>query len=167
MIEYLNEDEVFRVGMCIEQAGFEFYTKMAEKAEDQATRRVFEKLADDEKEHLKLFESLELKTGGGMGARPDEMDTDVSAYVCSIVDGGIFKGIEDMAKYHRSEFNPETALELALQVEKDAVLYYTEAMRAATKKKAREALEQLVEEEKRHVAEISARLEKVRKQSKQ
>ncbi len=166
MIEYLNEDEVFRVGMCIEQAGLEFYTKMAEKAEDDATRRVFKKLAKDEKEHLKLFESLELKTAGGMGSRPDEMDTDVSAYVCSIVDGGIFKGIEEMARYGKRKFNPETALELALSVEKDAVLYYTEAMRAARKKKAREALQQLVEEEKRHVVELSARLERLRKKAK-
>jgi rubrerythrin len=166
MIEYLNEDEVFRVGMCIEQAGLEFYTKMAEKAEDQATKRVFRKLAKDEKEHLKYFESMELKTAGGMGGRPAEMDTDVSAYVCSIVDGGIFKGIEEMARYERRKFSPETALELALQVEKDAVLYYTEAMHAAKKKVAREALARLVEEEKRHVVEISSRLERLRKAAK-
>jgi len=166
MIEYLNEDEVFRVGMCIEQAGLEFYTKMAEKAEDQATKRVFKKLAKDEKEHLKFFESMELRTAGGMGARPAEMDSDVSAYVCSIVDGGIFQGIEEMAKYQRRKFNPETALELALQVEKDAVLYYTEAMHSAKKKAAKQALKELVEEEKRHVVEISARLNRLRKKAK-
>ncbi|MBD3368023.1 MAG: hypothetical protein GF405_07615 [Candidatus Eisenbacteria bacterium] len=163
MIEYLNEDEVFRVGMCIEQAGLEFYTKMAKKAKDDETKAVFQKLAEDEKGHLKLFESKELETAGGMGSRPAEMDTDVSAYVCSIVDGGIFKGIEEMAKYSDREFDPESALELALSVEKDAVLYYTEAMHAATKPAAKEALAELVEEEKRHVVEISKRLEEVRK----
>ena len=35
--------------------------------------------------------------------------------------------------------NPEKALELALQVEKDAVLYYMEAHAASKKRRAREA----------------------------
>ncbi len=67
MIQYLNEDEVYRVGMCIEQAGLDFYTKMAEKADDPATKRIFKRLAKDEKGHLEFFESLELETKGGMG----------------------------------------------------------------------------------------------------
>jgi len=165
MIEYLNEDEVYRVGMCIEEAGLEFYTRMAEKAEDPATRRVFKRLARDEKEHLALFESLENKTAGGFGARPADKDQELSAYVCSIVDGGIFKGIRDMAKAGRRKMTPESALKLALSVEKDAVLYYSEALRVARKKLAKKALERLVEEEKGHVVELTKRLERLRKRA--
>jgi len=163
MIQYLNEDEVYRVGICIEEAGLDFYTKMAEKADDPATKRVFRRLARDEKTHLALFESLELKTAGGMGARPADQDKEISSYVCSIVDGGIFSGIRSMAKSTRRKFNPETALELALQVEKDAVLYYTEALNAAKRRGAKTALKKLVAEEKGHVVQITKRLEALRK----
>jgi rubrerythrin len=166
MIEYLNEDEVYRVGMCIEEAGLEFYTRMAEKAEDTATRRVFKRLARDEEKHLAFFESLELKTAGGMGSRPSEQDADVSKYVCSLVDGGIFNNIAAMQKAAKRKFDPEKALELALQVEKDAVLYYMEAHAASKKRRAREALSQLIEEEKRHVVEITKRLDNLRKKKK-
>ncbi len=163
MIQYLNEDEVYRVGMCIEQAGLEFYTKMAEKADDPGTKRIFRRLAKDEKGHLAFFESLELGTKGGMGKMTVEVDADVSSYVCSLVDGGIFKHIGSMEKMLRRKFNPESALELALQVEKDAVLYYTEAYMATRKRKTKKALERLIDEEKSHVTQISKRLEKVRK----
>jgi len=163
MIQYLNEDEVYRVGMCIEEAGLAFYTKMAEKADDPATKRIFKRLAKDEKAHLAFFESLELETKGGMGKQPAEMDSDVSSYVCSLVDGGIFRSIAKMESMSRRKFNPESALELALQVEKDAVLYYSEAHRVNKKRKAKKALERLIEEEKGHVTVISKRLEKVRK----
>lgn len=165
MIEYLNEDEVYRVGICIEEAGLDFYTRMAEKSDDPQTRRVFKRLAKDEKEHLALFESMDLKTSEGIGARPADQDQQLSAYVCSIVDGGIFKGIRDMAKAGRRKMSPEAALELALSVEKDAVLYYSEALRASKKKAAQKALERLVEEEKGHVVEITKRLERLRKRS--
>jgi len=166
MIEYLNEDEVFRVGMCIEEAGLEFYTKMAEKADDAATKRVFRRLAKDEGKHLAFFESLELKTAGGMGSRPSGQDAEVSKYVCSLVDGGIFNNIAAMQKAARAKFNPEKALELALQVEKDAVLYYMEAHSATKKPRAREALSKLIDEEKGHVVELTKRLENLRKRKK-
>lgn len=163
MIEYLSEDEVYRVGMCIEKAGLEFYTKMAEKSDDAATKRVFRRLARDEKEHLAYFESMELETARGMGSRPPDADADVSKYVCSIVDGGIFRGISMMEGAGRRKFDAERALELALGVEKDAVLYYTEALAAAKKKRTKEALARLVAEEKAHVVEITKRLQNLRK----
>jgi len=166
MIQYLNEDEVYRVGMCIEQAGLEFYTKMAEKADDPATKRIFKRLAKDEKAHLAFFESLELGTKGGMGKMTVEADSDTSSYVCSLVDGGIFRHIATMDRMLKRKFNPESALELALQVEKDAVLYYTEAYMVSRKRKSKKALERLINEEKGHVTQISKRLEKVRKAKK-
>ena len=165
MVQYLNEDEVYRVGMCIEQAGLDFYTRVAEKADSPETRRVFQRLAKDEKAHLAYFESMEIKTAGGMGAAPADQDEDLSRYVCSIVDGGIFRSLSQMEKLGRMKFDPESALELALQVEKDAVLYYSEAHRANKKRAAREALERLIDEEKGHVVQIQKRLEALRKQA--
>jgi len=163
MIEYLNESEVFRVGMCMEEAGLDFYLKMAEKATDTATKRVFKRLARDEKEHLAYFESMEIETAGGLGAQKQEKDEDTMKFVCSIVDDGIFKNIAEMEKVGGRKFNPEKALELALQVEKDAVLYYTEAYAAARRKRTKAALAKLIEEEKGHVVEITKRLTNLRK----
>lgn len=163
MIEYLSEDEVYRVGMCMERAGLDFYTRMADKAEDAATKRVFRRLARDEKQHLVFFESMELATAGGMGSKASDIDEDVSRYVCSIVDGGIFRGISKMEDAGRRKLDAEKALELALGVEKDAVLYYTEALAAAKKKGTKDALARLVAEEKAHVVEITKRLANLRK----
>lgn len=161
MVEYLNEDEIYRVGICMEEAGHDFYTKMAEKAVDPATRRVFRRLAKDEKEHLAVFESLDLATAGGISARTVKEDSELSAYVCSVVDRGIFRNIGEMEKLARRRFNPNAALELALQVEKDAVLYYSEAYGANPRRAAKRALARLIEEEKRHVVAISKRLERL------
>ena len=163
MIQYLNEDEVYRVGMCIEEAGLDFYMKMAAKADDAATKRVFKRLAKDEEAHLAFFESLELKTAKGMGSGPADVDVDVSRYVCSLVDGGIFASLGKMEKLARRKFDSEKALDLALQVEKDAVLYYMEAHAASKKRSTKVALQRLIDEEKRHVVEITKRLGNLRK----
>jgi len=63
----------------------------------------------------------------------------------------------------RRKFNPEKALELALQVEKDAVLYYMEALASARKRSTKQALTRLIDEEKGHVVQITNRLENLRK----
>ena len=101
-----------------------------------------------------------------MGSRPSEQDADVSKYVCSLVDGGIFRNIAAMQKAAKGAFKPEKALELALQVEKDAVLYYMEAHAASKKRRAREALSKLIDEEKGHVVEITKRLDNLTKRKK-
>ncbi len=163
MIGYLNEDEIYRVGIAIEETGLDFYTKMAEKADDAATKRIFRRLARDEKRHLAFFETLELKTTGGMGKQTAEQDADTSAYVSSLVDGGIFRNIARMAKLAKRKYNPEAALELALAVEKDTVLYYTEAYRVNRNAGAKKALQRLIDEEKTHVVQITERLDKVLK----
>jgi len=165
MIEYLNENEIYRVGMSMEQAGLDFYMKMADKADDPATRRVFKQLARDEKEHLAFFESLETGTSRSMGSGPAERDADVSRYVSSLVKGGIFANIERMGKLARGRFNAEKALELALQMEKDAVLYYMEAHGATRKRSTKQALARLADEEKRHVVQITNRLARMRKKA--
>ena len=157
------EYECQRVGYipACGEAGFDFYTKMAEKADDPATKRIFRRLARDEKQHLAFFETLELKTTGGMGKQTAEQDADASAYVSSLVNGGIFRGIAEMAKLTRRKYNPQAALELALAVEKDAVLYYTEAYRVNRKSGAKKALQRLIDEEKGHVVQITKRLNKI------
>jgi rubrerythrin len=164
MIEYLSENEIYRVGMCMEQAGLEYYTRMADKATDPATKRVLRRLARDEKQHLAFFESLEIGTAGGLGAKPPALDADVSKYVCSIVDDGIFRGIAEMERMEKRKYDAERVLELALEVEKDAVLYYSEALAATKQKRTREALARLVDEEKSHVVQITTRLSNLRKQ---
>jgi len=163
MIAYLNEAEIYRGGLGLDEAGLDFYARMAEKADDQGTKRVFRRLARDEKEHLAFFESLEIRTAKGLGSHPEEHDADVSKYVCSLVDGGIFSSLGRMEKMARGKFNAEGALELALSVEKDAVLYYMEALAATRKRSTRQALSRLIDEEKSHVVQISTRLANLRK----
>ena len=48
--------EALRYGLAEERKAFSFYTRSAKEAEHQSTRKMFEFLASQEQEHIKLIE---------------------------------------------------------------------------------------------------------------
>jgi rubrerythrin len=52
-----NELEAFRVGMQMEKAGFEFYDKAAISAKTDKERALFERLAQEERQHYNIFDN--------------------------------------------------------------------------------------------------------------
>lgn len=153
MKQRFNSLEVMEMAKDIEKRGKRFYLKHAEATENRDLRELFKQLASDEQDHYEKFVALteELKAEG------EEADylyeEDVSAYFKSLVEFSIFPK-DDSEESIESLNDVEKALKLAIQAEKDSILFYKE-MCEKNEGKTLDAVEKLIEQEKEHLKSLS------------
>jgi len=153
MKQRFNSLEVMEMAKDIEKRGKKFYLKHAEATENRDLRELFKRLAADEQDHYEKFVALteELKAEG------EEADylyeEDVSAYFKYLVEFSIFP--EDDSEESIEALNDvKKALKLAIQAEKDSILFYKE-MCDENEGKTLDAVEKLIEQEKEHLKSLS------------
>lgn len=157
VIRYLNDDEAFKVAINLEKDGLRFYTGAARNIKDEKTRRVFLKLAEDEKLHLELFKKLDEELPSGPAGRPKDIDDEVVAYLNSLVDTGVFKGVQKRLEELKS-LEDVDALQIGIQAEKDSILFYQEAYKNSITPSGKKAFKRLIGEEKKHLIILTERL---------
>ena len=152
MKEKFSALEVMEMAKDIEKRGKKFYLKHAEATENRDLRELFKQLASDEQDHYEKFVALteELKSEG------EEADylyeEDVSAYFNYLVEYSVFP--KDDSKESVEALNDvKKALKLAVQAEKDSILFYRE-MCENNEDKTLEAVEELIKQEKEHLKSL-------------
>jgi rubrerythrin len=154
----LGVDEILGYAVRIERQGEQFYRQWADNTEDQHQKKLFNFLADEEKNHEKTFMRLleELKAAG---FKPQ--GTVDKAY------------LEHLEMYAREFFQPEplaremkevtdisSALQFALQQEAFSVLFYTD-LKGYVPREHVELMQQVIEEEQKHIDKLEALRDKL------
>jgi rubrerythrin len=153
--------EAVEVALMMEEEGIRFYTLAEQKTGDPEMKKLFSFLRDKEHLHIETFRRLY----GELSARssdPDAelwlLDTKVSAYFRASVDATVFptKGSADaaIAGLHGAT----DILRFALRLEKDSILFYHEVLANAPWPEAKELIEKVIDEERRHVVFIHEKL---------
>jgi len=156
MIKYLSDDEALKVAMNIEKNGMKFYTKVSSIIKDQATKKVFLELLEDEKYHYKKFKELHdgLK---GSKLRVSSVDDEVSEYLDALVSTGIFD-INLITKNSFKSLTARDAILVGIQAEKESILFFTEAHKSSQNKEGKKAFSKILDEEKKHLTKLNLRL---------
>lgn len=144
--------EVIEQAIQTEKLGAEFYTNMAEKFKDnEELRKLFELLAEKEREHENVFNSI-METTGSSYQMPDNWG-EASKYLRAIVESEFFLGNDkvlpssiDLLK------SANDVLNYAMTFEKVTLLYYLELRDVVADK---EAIDDIVNEEKGHIVWLS------------
>jgi rubrerythrin len=131
-----------------------FYNKASRKFEDKALKKLFVKLAGEEKKHLESFKSLKDKT---QKKNVDESfrSAGVDEYLEALIKEGIFPKDEAMSKQIDKIQSVADVCALAMTAEKNAILLYSELAKASIDKEQKKMFNQLVKEEKSHIAMVS------------
>ena len=146
MSSYQGSD-IFQFAIRMEENGEKFYNYAASIANDAKAREIFTQLASEEVKHRKLFADMFSKIDTIMPK--ESYPGEYMAYLQGTLDGkavfttGATKelaGISDVL----------AALDFAIQRELDSVLYYSEMKKYVTAS-AQDLLEQVIEEERKHV----------------
>jgi rubrerythrin len=144
--------DLLNIAIGIERRGIMFYDIMAKSTDNEDARAVFEGLADMEREHTRIFESLLSEADK---RQPRETSTQgYSDYLQSLMDEAVFTDdmiTSDMATQADSDIK---ALELAISAEKDSILFYYE-MRDSMPQRAVPMLNRIIAEEKSHLQQLS------------
>jgi len=144
--------ELINIAIGIERRGIAFYEVMARSTKNAVAGDVFQYLADMERHHVQIFQ--------GMLGEADKYQLaetyagEYTAYLQALVDSAVFTDdvvTSEMATRAESDIE---ALELAINAEKDSILFYYE-MKDIMPQRAQSTVNKIIAEEKAHLRQLS------------
>jgi rubrerythrin len=144
--------DIFRFALRIEEDGEIFYHKAALMAEDAGTRDIFNRLADEEIRHKRIFtDMLETIKETSM---PETYKGEYLAYLRDYIDGKVIfnKDLRDTAL--PAIHDTLSAIDFAMGREMDSILYYQEVKQFLAEKD-RAQIDLIIEEERKHFEKLA------------
>ncbi|HJO95397.1 MAG TPA: ferritin family protein [Victivallales bacterium] len=149
-----NLNEIFEIAEQIEKNGSEFYKKAAEKFKDnRELHDLLLSLSDDELKHEEIFRIYKERFSDN-SVLIDDIDETVLKYLHALSKQYVFNS---KIKKHVIDcsITKMDVFKFAIEREKDAILFYIGLKDAMADEKDKKAVEMLVEEEKRHLTELT------------
>lgn len=153
--KFLSDNEILTVAMNIEENGYRFYDLVAKNSKQKETKRIFERLRDEETEHKKAFKEMFDSLPNADSYDYFGIKEEIASYLRALVDTGVFKGMADESI---KKLNEIKALEVGVRAERDTVLFFTAAQRSSANPKAKEIMNAIIEIEKGHIVTLTNRL---------
>lgn len=154
MTEQYAGSEVLQMAVEIEKKGKAFYDGVVANMKDEKIRDIFQFLADEEVRHEKVFKQMLATLEGPSDSSPYD-DTEMTLYFRSLIDRKIFPDEADGAAMRKEFSDAAAAIRIAISLEKDAVLFFSELLRI-THEKDHKTVEHIIEEERDHIRRILA-----------
>lgn len=159
MAKTFSIEEIVEMAVKIEEDGAAFYKTLAELSKNKSAKEIFGYLQGEEKEHAAAFQSIykEMTQKNFIKAFPNE---EANIYLHLLVEMRLFKNqkeAEDTARKMRSE---QEAIDVALNVEKDTILFYYEIIDGVDEE-AKEVVKKLIEQEKNHIRRLTTFLKQI------
>ncbi|MGC8612135.1 MAG: ferritin-like domain-containing protein [Athalassotoga sp.] len=139
-------EDLLGVALKIESSGYQFYTELAKRSKGE-NKKLFSSLAEQERDHMKIFEKLI----SASKEKSEILNEEAVGYLKVYAETSIFPEIEKSVPENMRE-----ALEIALDVEKDSVIFYEELLKYAPETST---IQKIIEEEKRHFKDILKMIE--------
>ncbi len=157
-----NAAEVFKVAIEIEENGKRFYEESLERIGDPEVRELFADLARQEMEHKKKFEALkaQLPPSAAVSTVWDP-DNELDRYIKMMADNHVFVSSASVDEQLANVRDVKTALKLAIDFEKDSVVFFLELEDATETKKDQEFISTLVREEQEHLRRLAGQLGRI------
>ena len=144
--------ELLNIAIDIERNGIAFYDVMAKSAENEKVRCVFQSLVDMEHQHIQIFQDMLAE--GGIYGQEKAYSGEEAAYIKSLVDSNIFSDDAITSELFSRLDNDIEALEIAIGLEKDSILFYYQ-LKDIAQPKEQPLLDRIIAEEKTHLRDLS------------
>ena len=154
-----NANEVFEMAEQIERNGVKFYRKAADNASDKETKQMLLDMADMEAGHLTIFEHMRrhLVSREKEGTIFDP-DNEASLYLQTMAAGHSAEGRISPTQELTGDETMEEILKIALNAEKDSVIFYFGLRSFVPPRAGRDKVEEIVREEIEHITTLNKML---------
>ena len=145
--------EAFMLGIDLEEAGRDFYTRVSEKTTDYRVRDLFAHLAEAEMEHKRVIrEEIEPKFVAEWYREEDQQM--MAEYLHNVEHQPVFPEPDDADHYAHLIHNPAEALDMGIRAEKLSIDYYAFLRDATQDAHGKESFERLRLEEVKHLERL-------------
>ncbi|MBI4775494.1 MAG: ferritin family protein [Deltaproteobacteria bacterium] len=164
MIYAFNANEILQMAIDVEENGLVFYELAQEKVEEPEVKDIFRFLAGEERAHKKQFESLKAALPESAKAETvwDPNDQMVQ-YLQMMADLHVFGKAGVSEKYLEHVKSTEDALNMAIQFEKDSIIFFLSLEEAVEDRQARLKVMDLINEERQHIKKLALKLRQLRR----
>lgn len=155
-----NLDEIFAMAEEIERNGARFYRRAAEITDAPRAKELFQELAQWEDGHERLFQRLRDKLVDASAAEPTVYDPtgDAELYLQAMAEQHVFRRDLDVEDMVDGADGPRGILELALQFERDSILFFLGMKDVVPAHMGPDRVDRLISEEMGHIAFLSKQL---------
>ncbi len=162
MLYCFNASEVFRIAVEIKGSCIVFYEKAKSVTKDPEVQKLFEDLAREEGEHrARLEEMSEKLPKDAWKPTVSDPEQELDFYIKMMADQHMFSSIEELDAQLEAVKETKDALRLALQFEKDSVIFFLGMQEATCEGKDRDLIALLIKEEQDHVRRLSLQARKI------
>ena len=159
-----NAKEVFDIAIQIERNGADFYREAMTIADNPDARAQLKDLAEMEDTHIEVFTNLkDSLVDKNMTAEWFDPDGEAAAYLKVIAGKIIFDMSKDTTEVLPKHASMRDILEIALQMEKDSVLYYTGLQSVVPAELGVDKIKAITAQEMAHVTLLSRQLDELPK----
>ena len=158
MSALMNLREVFGLAIQIESNGAAFYRKAAAGQKNAAARAYLEELAGMEDEHKRVFTEMRKLALAAHKEGAEELRPEGGLFLAAVMDGFSVEGSPSVADKLTGRENLTRLLEVAVDLEKQAILFYLGLKDAMAGREAKAQLDRIIREEKAHVITLTAAL---------
>ena len=150
-----NADEVFEIAEKMEANAEEFYKEAAEKASDKPTKKLFQNLAAMENGHQKIFKNLRVQLGAGEKEQTTyDPDNQAVLYLQEMASARGYEGRISPVKKFTGNESIKKIVEIALNSEKEAVVFYYGLRSMVSVKAGKDKIELIINEELSHITAL-------------
>jgi rubrerythrin len=155
-IESFSLDEVFEIAGQMERNGASFYVAAAKQIEDAGAQKMFNDLADQEREHEKIFAALRDKlVSTDKAVAAYDMDEIVASYLRAVAGRFVFPDATVPPDILKGDESLVEVARLAREREKDAIIFYLGVMDSMHENHDKAAINCIIREEQKHLIELT------------
>lgn len=162
---HFSGKEVLDMAVRIEENGLKFYTDAAKASRSTELKSLFKTLADEENQHIKVFTGFKKMAAEGAPEGYDPYTEDAALYLDALADSEVFKNPDKGAQLASKVRDENEALETAIGMEKDSILFYYELLNMI-RDKDRKIMDNLIDQEKSHLRKLTELQKKLKAASK-
>ena len=146
-----NADEIFEMAEEVERNGAKFYRKAASNASDKEIKQKLLDMASMEDEHLFTFKRLREKLGHDISEQVFDPDNQAAMYLKAMAGSRGCEGLVNPSQELTGSESIKEILEIALNAEKESVVFYFGLKSMVPSEAGREKVEEIIIEELSHV----------------
>ena len=154
-----NADEIFEMAEEMERNGAKFYRKAAQNTSDGQTKQMLLDMADMEDNHLQTFkETRKQLSGQETGETVFDPDNQAAMYLQVMADSHGYEGKISPDEELTGKETPKEILEIALNSEKESVVFYSGLKSLVPPKAGRDKVKAIILEELVHITTLLNKL---------